>query len=182
MVRKPIPHDFKPNSAGTTRNIQRKGILLSTLQSRREPEKLVNSLSAKSNYDLAKGWGDLLLDSWLFAWAEGNGRGTRMRMWMQRGVSNASSHSDEFAWNCEKKTARKKNNMRKYDLRHKYDFCCECEIVNQLKSFTNSVAKLTHKHIRRDFQFKVFSSFFFFFCLLLWLLCLLLLCCCCGFV
>lgn len=60
-----------------------------------------------------------------------------------------------------KKTARKKNNMRKYDLRHKYDFCCECEIVNQLKSFTNSVAKLTHKHIRRDFQFKVFSSFFF---------------------
>lgn len=65
--------------------------------------------------------------------------------------------------------------MRKYDVRHKYDFCCECEIVNQLKSFTNSVAKLTHKHIRRDFQFKVFSSFFFFFCLLLWLLCLLLL-------
>lgn len=51
--------------------------------------------------------------------------------------------------------------MRKYDLRHKYDFCCECEIVNQLKSFTNSVAKLTHKHIRRDFQFKVFSAFFF---------------------
>lgn len=83
-----------------------------------------------------------------------------MRMRMQRGVSNASSHSDEFAWNCEKKTARKKNNMRKYDLRHEYDFCCECEIVNQLKSFTNSVAKLTHKHIRRDFQFKVFSSFF----------------------
>lgn len=31
-----------------------------------------------------------------------------MRMRMQRGVSNASSHSDEFAWNCEKKTARKK--------------------------------------------------------------------------
>lgn len=60
-----------------------------------------------------------------------------------------------------KKTARKKNNMRKYDLRHKYDFCCECEIVNQLKSFTNSVAKLTHKHIRRDFQFKVFCAFFF---------------------
>lgn len=43
-----------------------------------------------------------------------------------------------------------------------YDFCCEWEIVNQLKSFTNSVAKLTHKHIRRDFQFKVFSSFVFF--------------------
>lgn len=33
---------------------------LSTLQSRREQEKLVNPLSAKSNYELAKGEGGII--------------------------------------------------------------------------------------------------------------------------
>lgn len=33
----------------------------------------------------------------------------------------------------------------------------KCENCQSIKKFKNSVAKLTHKHIRRDFQFRVFD-------------------------